>query len=351
MTAKKRINVLVVEDSPAMRELLVHIFNEDIDLRVIGTAGDGAQAVDMAQQLRPDVITMDLHMPKMDGIEAVRLIMENTPTPIVIVSGSSEPGEVAETFQAIEAGALAIVEKPVSPQHKRAGEVANKLRETVKLMSEVKVVRRWPKRSAAQSLSPRQQSATKSIQLIVMGASTGGPLVLQSILLGLAGKLSVPVVIVQHMANGFVQGFADWLAQSTTLPVALARDDEHLLPGRVYIAPENYHTEIRAGLRVKLCGSAHENGHRPSVASLFRSAAEAVGSATIGVLLSGMGRDGASELKLLRDCGAWTIVQALDSAVVPGMPGEAVKLGAASQILMPDKIAGELVKLTPASGR
>lgn len=343
---KRCIEVLIVEDSPAMRELLVHIFSEDSEFHVMGVAVDGQQAVDMVKAKQPDVITMDLHMPRMDGIEAIRLIMESVPTPIVIVSGSSEPAEVAETFHALEAGALALAEKPVGPKHPRAREIADKLRQTVKLMSEVRVVRRWPKRMTANNsnavISVKKTKA--KVQLIAIGASTGGPLVLQIILRGLSGKLTVPVLIVQHMADSFTQGFAEWLAQSTAMPVNVASDGEVLIGGHIYIAPEHCHIEVRAGVCVKLCDEPPCNGHKPSVSPLFRSAAEVLGANAIGVLLSGMGRDGAEELKLLRDAGAFTIVQDLASSVVPGMPGEAIRLGAAVEVLTPDKIPAELLR-------
>lgn len=350
---KARIRVLVVEDSPVMRELLVHILNSDSELEVIGTAADGKQAIEMIKHKKPDVVTMDLHMPNMDGIEAVRIIMQNTPIPIVVVSGSSAAAEVAETFRALEAGALALVEKPFSSSHAKSRAVATKLVQTVKLMSEVKVVRRWPKRTLQNSsklsipIEPANHSSPRAIQLVVIGASTGGPLVLQTILMGLAGKLSVPVLIVQHMANGFTKGFAEWLQQTTKLPVTVANDGEHLLPGCVYIAPEEMHIEIKTGLRVKLNATALENGHRPSVSHLFRSATAVLGRDAIGVLLSGMGRDGALELKLLRDCGATTIAQDTQTAVVPGMPGAAIQLDGATHILAPEKIAATLITLSP----
>lgn len=348
--AARCIEVLIVEDSPAMRELLVHIFSQDAQFHVMGTAVDGQQAVEMVKANKPDVITMDLHMPRMNGIEAVRLIMESVPTPIVIVSGSSEPAEVAQTFRALEAGALALVEKPVGPKHPRTREIADKLRQTVKLMSEVRVVRRWPKRTAPSArINTSIADKTKAqVQLIVIGASTGGPLVLQTILKGLAGKLTVPVLIVQHMADSFTQGFADWLAQSTRMPVTVANDGEVLKAGQIYIAPERRHTEVRAGLYVRLCDKPPYNGHKPSVSPLFRSAAEEFGANAIGVLLSGMGRDGAEELKLLRDAGALTIAQDLASSVVPGMPGEAIRLGAAVRISAPENIPAELLKKIPA---
>lgn len=350
MNAKKIITVLIVEDSPVIRELLVHIFSQDPEFNVIGTAADGEQAIAMTQSKRPDVITMDLHMPRMDGIEAVRLIMESVPTPIVIVSGSSEQTEIAETFRALEAGALAVVEKPVGANHSRVHEINDKLRQTVKIMSEVRVVRRWPKRavpSAVVRSQPAQKNSSKDVQLIVIGASTGGPQVLQTILCGLHNKLSVPVVIVQHIANGFTQGFADWLTQSTGVPVAVAKNGEVMVPGRVYLGAEECHIEVRAGICVKLCNSAPQNGHRPSVAPLFRSAATMFGANVVGVLLSGMGHDGAEELKLLHDNGAFTIAQDLSTAVVPSMPGEAIRLGAVDLVLTPERIAAELIKKIP----
>ncbi|MDB6060958.1 MAG: chemotaxis response regulator protein-glutamate methylesterase [Verrucomicrobiaceae bacterium] len=356
MSARPPIQVLVVEDSPAMCELLVHILSADPELLVVGTASNGEQAIEMVKRKKPDVITMDLHMPHMNGIEAVRLIMQSMPTPIVIVSGSSATAETAETFQALEAGALALVEKPSNSDTVKSRQLAAKLVQTVKLMAEVRVVRRWPKRTVNMTaqLAERIASAAtvdpQQVQLVAIGASTGGPLVLQKILMGLAGKLSVPVIIVQHMANGFTSGFADWLQQSTQLPVTVAKEGEYMQPGRVYIAPEERHTEIKTGLRIKLSAAEPENGHRPAVAPLFRSAATVLGGGAIGVLLTGMGRDGAIELKLLRDCGATTIAQDLQSSVVPGMPGEAIRLDAAMHVLAPDKIADVLIALTPVHG-
>ena len=341
-----RIRVLVVEDSPTVRDLLVHVLDDDPSIRVIGTAADGAQAVAAVQRTRPDVITMDVHMPHMDGLEATRRIMETVPTPIVIVSGSLSRKEVALTFSALQAGALAVIGKPSGLNGADGGDSIDKLVQTVKLMAEVKVVRRWH-RSAQVPIAPApvpMPRRTAPVRIVVIGASTGGPQALHAILDALPRNFLVPIVIVQHIAVGFTEGLAEWLAQSCRRPVQLARHGEPLLGGQVYIAPEGTHTTVTPDARIALTHEAPENGHRPSVSCLFRSAA-VLGAGAIGVLLTGMGKDGARELRLMLDHGAMTIVQDPDSAVVSGMPGEAIALGAATQVLATERIAAALGEL------
>lgn len=338
----KRIRVLVVEDSPTVRHLLMHILNADPALQVIGCAGDGEEAIEQVRLHRPDVVTMDLHMPRMDGLEAVRIIMETAPTPIVVVSGQLAKADMDQTFVALTAGALAVVETPAGP----TSALAERLVQTVKLMSEIKVVRRWPRRSrpAAPPL-PAPAARCVDLRLLAIGASTGGPLVLHGILAGLAGKVEVPIVIVQHIANGFTDGFADWLSKSTGMQVKVGRAGEPLLPGHAYLAPDSMHVGITPELNITLSTEPPENGHRPSVSYLFRSAAQVLGPNAIGVLLSGMGRDGAAELKSMADRGAVTIVQDPQTTVVAGMPGEAIKLGGAQYVLTPEKILKTLNEL------
>jgi two-component system chemotaxis response regulator CheB len=339
----KRIRVLVVEDSPTVRQLLMHILNADPALQVIGCAGDGEEAIEQVRLHRPDVVTMDLHMPRMDGLEAVRIIMETAPTPIVVVSGQLAKADMDQTFVALTAGALAVVETPAGP----TSALAERLVQTVKLMSEIKVVRRWPRRSrpaAAPSL-PTPAVRRADLRLLAIGASTGGPLVLHGILAGLSGKVDVPILIVQHIANGFTDGFADWLSKSTGMQVKVGRAGELLVPGHVYLAPHSLHMGITPELNIALSSEPPENGHRPSVSYLFRSAAQVLGPNAIGVLLSGMGRDGGAELKSMADRGAVTIVQDPQTTVVAGMPGEAIKLGGAQYVLTPEKILETLNEL------
>lgn len=344
------IRVLIVDDSPSVRKFLTHILGSDPALSVAGAVHDGEDALEAVERLKPDVVTMDIHMPKMDGFEATRSIMENSPVPIVIVSGSTTREELATTFHALEAGAVAVVMKPQgigSPGHE---ETTKEFLRTVKLMSEIKVVRRWTRSAKSQGPAVNRQTnsfkaSPEGVRLIAIGSSTGGPLVLQTILSGLGGDLPVPVVIVQHMAAGFIQGFAEWLSQSTGFPVHVAADNQPMLAGHAYVAPDGLQMGVRNSGQIVLTEDPAENGLRPSVSYLFRSAADAFGPAVIGILLTGMGKDGSQELKSMKEKGSATIAQDKESSVVYGMPGEAVRLNAASAVLSPEKITDYLKNL------
>ena len=345
------VNVLIVEDSPVQQALLGHILSSDPDIAVIGTANDGREAIAFVEKQKPDVITMDLNMPYMNGLEATRQIMETFPVPIVIVSANWDPQEVATTFLAMEAGALAGIEKPRGLGHKDFTTTAQQLVQTVKLMSEVKVIRRWA------HLRPKElqplftptpevvQQPETDIQLVAIGTSTGGPPLLHTMLANLPKNFPVPIVIVQHIAVGFLAGLVEWLTKSTQFPVRIPAHGDLLLPGHAYLAPEGYHLGVERGPRAIIVDAPPENNLRPAVSYLFRSAANALGSQTIGVLLTGMGKDGAAELKLLRDKGSITIAQDKESSVVHGMPGEAIRLGAAMHILPPERIVEALQQL------
>ncbi len=346
------IRVLVVEDSPTVRELLLQILRSDSAIEVVGTAETGEEALEAVERTRPDVITMDVHMPKMNGFDATRRIMESHPTPIVIVSGTADITDTTKAFRAIEAGALAVLQRPNGMGHPAHEKTADELVRTVKLMSEVKVIRRWP-RSRPVEIPPdvsvctefRRKAAQTHVSLVAIGASTGGPPVLQAILAALPRDFSVPVLIVQHIAPGFTQGFADWLAQSSSLPVQIPVHGQPVLPGHVYVAPDSFHMAVGPQGQIHLNTDEPENGLRPSVSHLFRSVAHAYGSRAVGVLLTGMGRDGAWELKLMKEQGAVTIVQDKETSVVHGMPGEAIKAGGATYVLPPEKIRMALTSL------
>jgi two-component system chemotaxis response regulator CheB len=343
------IRALIVEDSPAVREFLIYILEADPEIEVAGTAHDGEEAVEAVERVKPDVVTMDIHMPKLNGFDATRRIMETRPTPIVIVSGSSTAKEVATTFNALEAGALAIVPRPRGIGHPEHELTARELVRTVKLMSEVKVVRRWPRsrmgRAAASAPRVRTSKAPAEIRAVAIGASTGGPVVLQTILSRLQKTFPAPVLIVQHIAPGFTEGFVDWLCQTTQFPVHIARQGETVLPGHAYVAPDGFHMSLQSAGRITLSKDEPENGLRPSVSYLFRSVAEVYGPHAVAVLLTGMGRDGAVELKLLKERNAVTIVQDKETCIVYGMPGEAIKLDAATYVLPPEKIGEALLNL------
>lgn len=347
------IKVLVVEDSPVAREFLVYILDSDPEIKVIGTVTNGKQAIEVLKEKTPDVITMDIHMPEMDGFEATRIIMETSPTPIVIVTASLDPREVGTSFRAIEAGALAIVARPQGLGHPEFESDARELIKTVKLMSEVKVVRRWKRERMAPLTAPVREidvnGDNREVQVVAIGASTGGPVALQTILSALPKDFSAPVLIVQHMAPGFTQGFVEWLNQSSRLPVHLATHQEAMLCGHVYVAPDSFHMGVNVRGRIALSQEAPEYGLRPAVSFLFRSIAEVYGGKTVGVLLTGMGKDGAAELYFMKAQGGVTFAQDGESSVVHGMPGEAIKLEAATYVLPPAKIAVALQSLTNKS--
>jgi two-component system chemotaxis response regulator CheB len=353
------IRVLVADDSAVLREALIHILSGDAALEVVGTAKDGQEAVEVARQQRPDVITMDINMPRLDGFEATRQIMETQPTPIIIVTGSVEPGTVATSFRAVEAGAVAVVTRPPALGHPDYATAAQELVQTVKLMAEVKVVRRWarnrrngnteqlrptPPPAPKRPPDPNRHTAART-KVVAIGASTGGPLTLQTVLSALPNDFPVPILVVQHIASGFVGGFAEWLEQTCGRPVHLAANGVVPQPGHVYVAPEGSHLKVEMGGRLALTHDEPENGLRPAVGYLFRSVAEVYGASAIGVLLTGMGKDGAEELKLMRSRGATTLAQDAASSVVHGMPGEAIRLEAADYILSPEAIGATLAEL------
>lgn len=346
----KPIKVLVADDSALMRAVLAHLLQSDANLQLIGAVEDGQAALDFileASEL-PDVVLMDIHMPRMDGFEATRRIMESRALPIVICTSQANPKELQIAFRAMEAGAVACVEKPVSSEHADFQRHATNLLQTLRLMAEIKVVRRWPRTNgASQSTAGRASSAPvpaiRTLQgpLVAMGASTGGPPVLQMILSQLPKDFAAPIVIVQHISPGFMGGFIDWLNETTGLSVHVAAHGMPLENGRVYVAPDDFHLTVN-GRRTALSREPPENGVRPAVSQLFRSLVPLATPSTIGVLLTGMGKDGAAELLQLRARGAWTIAQDRESSVVHGMPGEAIQLGAAAQVLPAARIANAL---------
>ncbi|MEW6194586.1 MAG: chemotaxis-specific protein-glutamate methyltransferase CheB [Bacteroidota bacterium] len=346
------IKVLIVEDSPVIQELLFYILSSDPNIHVIGIANNGMEAIEMVKIKNPDVITMDMHMPKLDGLKATRKIMETMPTPIIIVSSTLAREEINETFQVMEAGALAVLPRPAGIGHPDFHITSAELINTIKLMSEVKVVRRWPHLSKQSVTSPnglkqiitttKSKSEKGIYHIVAIGASTGGPIVLQKILSLIGKDFPLPILIVQHIATGFLQGFVEWLSQTTGVPIHVAAHHELITAGNVYVAPDSYHMGVDEEYRIILSKDKPENNLRPSISFLFRSINNIYGKHAIGVLLTGMGTDGAEELKLLKENSAATIVQDEESSVVHGMAGKAIKLNGADYVLPPEKIAGVL---------
>ena len=356
------IRVLVAEDSPVVREYLVYLLGQDPSLLVVGTAGDGVETVTETERLKPDVILMDVHMPRMNGLEATRVIMRQFPTPIVMVSASFNRDEVALTFETLRAGALTLVAKPAGPGHPDQAETSRQLVDTVRLMAEVPVVRRWQRdREQGSGVGGRGSGVggwreltiphppspipriDRKIRLVAIGASTGGPQVLAEILQALPGDFKAPILIVQHIAPGFVAGLAVWLGQQARLNVKLAEADETAQPGSAYIAPDGVQMGIAQSGQICLNSAPAGGDFCPSASHLFESVAASYDRSAVGILLTGMGRDGAVGLRSLRDAGGMTIAQDEESSVIFGMPKEAIRLGAAEHVLSSGQIA-ELIR-------
>lgn len=342
------IRVLIAEDSPVARELLVAILQGTPELQVVGTARNGVEAVRLTKRLQPDVIIMDVYMPELDGLEATRQIMREMPRPIVMVSANLNKGERNLTFDSLQAGALSVLAKPTVND---PPEIYQTLVTQLKLMSEVKVIRRWTEdkigHKPAASVEPilTERRSRSKIQLIAIAASTGGPGVLAEILHSWPGNFSVPILIVQHITAGFSSGLADWLNQQTPLEVRLAHQGDQPRAGLVLIAPDNYHMLVnRMGL-ITLTQTPPLQNLRPAANILFQSVAEVYKNEAIGVILTGMGSDGAEGMRAMHAAGAYTIAQDQPSCVVFGMPAVAIELGAVTQVLPVSKIAATITTL------
>ncbi len=335
------IKVLVVDDSQVVRDLLTYILSSDPGIQVIGTAANGEEAINFAGRHKPDLITMDIQMPGMNGFDATRRIMETNPVPIIIVSASRNHEEVEKTLLAMNVGAIAAIAKPSGIGGVEYEKNKAELISTVKLMSEVKVVTRFARYGKNKILTdvvPEIRKRTADIGVIAIGASTGGPSAIQLILSELSKDITVPILIVQHIGKGFTEGMVEWLGQATKFPIHLGQHGERPLPGHVYFAPDDMHMGVNNKGQLTLSKDGPINGLRPSVSYLFLSVKNAFRERAVGVLLTGMGKDGAQELKMMKDCGAVTIAQDEESSVVFGMPGEAQKLNAATYVMSVNNI-------------
>lgn len=342
------INVLIVDDSLTTREYLKHIIGSDPQLQIVGEAKNGEEAVKKAGSTKPDVIIMDIQMPGINGYEATRAIMEKYPVPIIIHSSLVAPEHTENIFKSMKVGAVAVSQKPPGLDHPESKKLVEKLLRTVKLMSEVKVVRRLkqkekiPKTKTAHRESLHGTSPSSA--LIAIGASTGGPPILQTILSTLRNDFAIPIVIVQHIASGFLEGMVDWLSQTAHLILKIPKTGEPVQNSHVYFAPEDHYLEITPARVFRIHKiNAHENFKRP-ISHLFSSVAKTYKDSAIGILLTGMGNDGATGLKEMKSHGAMTLAQDKESSVVFGMPGEAIKINAATYVLNPTDIISFLNK-------
>ena len=341
----KKVSVLVVDDSLICRQLICEALGQDPDLQVIATCADGKEAVARVKELRPNVITMDVDMPVMDGLTAVEHIMAECPTPILVLTADPRSQAPELTCRALELGALGLRVKPSIDDGLEAWNLAKEL----KLLSSVRVIRhlRGPKRVIP---PPKQEGPAAmlpvSVGVVAVAASTGGPQILQRMLSELPADFPAPIAIVQHINAAFAESLAGWLANSSRLKVRLAQDGELLMPGHVLIAPPGMHMVIPFRGRVSLKPGVERDGHMPSGTVLLESAAKAYGRRALGVILTGMGEDGAAGMLAIKQAGGITVAQNEESCVVFGMPGAAVERNAVDHLVHGDEVSASLLRLT-----
>ena len=340
--------VLVVDDSPASRRLLTHVLGRDPDITIAGEAANGSEAVRLTARLKPDLVTMDVQMPVMDGFEATRRIMRETPTPILMIS-AVQPDEVAWSFKAIEAGALTVLAKPPGPLSPQFEAAAGALVRTVKELAQVRVVtRRLPRTHP--SAAGRPTGPRAEVKVVAIGASTGGPAALAKVVSGLPAGFSVPVLVVQHIGGGFDRGLVEWLDGVGRLPVTLAAQGRTVEPGTIYVSPHDRHLGISRAGRILLSDAPPIGGHRPSATHLFHSVASAYGPNAVGVIMTGIGTDGCEGMRVLRQMGGTVLAQDRESCVVYGMPRAVVDAGLADHVVDVDALA-EVIAGLVADGR
>jgi two-component system chemotaxis response regulator CheB len=358
-----KVRVLIVEDSKVSAILLEHLLVEDGRFQVLGIAPSGEEALRMMPRLAPDVVLMDVRLPGIDGVETTRRIMHSQPTPIVVTSASLSDGSMTVSMDALKAGALSVIEKPLATRRNDFQRLAKRLCNQLLIMSRVRVVAQ--RRSGLVTLPARPPAAAPlaaappaaamprptgdpargacHYEMLGLVASTGGPQALARVLSALPKDFPLPVTVVQHIGAEFTEGFAAWLDTQVPMVVRLARSGEHVVPGHVYVAPGGAHLVARGGM-LALSHETPVSGQRPSGTVLFNSMARAFAERAIGVLLTGMGDDGAAGLLAMRAAGAYTVVEDECTAVVYGMPAVAMRMGAARLQLPLDAIGPHILQ-------
>jgi two-component system chemotaxis response regulator CheB len=348
---EKKTRVLIVDDSAFMRKVLEEIIRTDPKLEVIGQAKDGREAVTMAASLQPDVMTMDINMPRMDGLEATQQIMTQNPRPIVIVSSESREG-AASTLRALELGAIDFVSKPSSGIDLDMRKVSDELLRKLKMAAKVRVVRTAARHNAGKTTQPISQSPSGKdtgnvdlrFPLVVIAASTGGPATLMRLLPNFPKDFPAAVVLVQHMPGTFTSQLSVQLAEVASIRVKEAEENEALCPGTFYVCPGSHHLRISLGGRLRLDDGPRISGYRPCADVTFESAAAYAGANLVGVVLTGMGSDGAQGVQAVKAGRGLVLAQDEASSVIFGMPAEAIRTGAVDQVVGIDEMYAAIDK-------
>jgi two-component system chemotaxis response regulator CheB len=348
------VSVLLVDDSLIALTILTRMLSTSPDIQVVGKARNGREALELIPQLQPTVVCTDLHMPDMDGLRLTKEIMERFPRPILVVSAAVQPEDAQNVFKLLEAGAIDILPKP------RGGLAADEQRLSQELIRKIRIIagvkaftrrRKGEPGPAAPAPDTAAPPAPRHSQMVAIGASTGGPEALRTILTQLPSDFPAPILCVQHISEGFLGGLVEWLAHQCARPVTIAQPGEQPVPGTVYFPQEGTHLEIDKSGRLVCSHAAPLDGHRPAITATFKSVADCCAEAAIGVLLTGMGSDGAHGMRQIFEAGGTTIAQNEETSVVFGMPKQAIALGAVTYVLPVQKIAFMLTDLLVASQR
>ncbi len=340
-----RIRVVIADDSMVAREMLTQILSSDPKIEVVGQAKDGNEAVELVDRLRPDLVTMDIHMPKLDGLGAIEKIMAYTPTPILVVSSSVYGEGMGRAFDALGLGALEVIKKPEAKDWAELDRIGREVIRKVKVLANVRVITHIRgRRPGGPAVLPSVGPGAVSRSIVAIGSSTGGPSALLSILGRLPEDFPVPIVVAQHIADGFIPGLVSWLDAGCKIKVVAAVNGQRVEPGTAYFAPTGENM-VMDGSVTRFQPPGHGQLYIPSADTLFDSVSRSHRQRAVGVILTGMGADGAEGLKLMRNVGAATIAQDEESCTVFGMPKAAIEIGAAEKTLPLLKIAEAIEEL------
>ena len=343
-----KIKVLLIDDSSLVLSILKKILTNSKEIEVIGTATSGKEGIQKVRELNPDVVCTDLMMPVMNGIEFTKELMQSIPKPILVISSALEGKNQSNVFQILEAGALEVFPKPQGGSEKDYEVIRPKLESKIKLIHAIPVFKKRAHRKLEIEASQKTSitiGKSQTIRFLVIGSSTGGPNALQKILERLPEQFPVPVICIQHISDGFIGSLVTWLDQSSKLKVKIMEEEEIPIPGTIYFPKDHKHLVISSDGKLKESREVSTNGHTPSINIAFNSFATHFGSTTLGVILTGMGDDGASGLLSIKNRGGRTIGESPETCVVYGMPRVAMEMGAIDFQLPLEKIADKIMSL------